>query len=141
MWALLFYYNQPSKNSSKPLRNQGEKYPLTIVTADAQYKSPNNNLIARGNIVYGHLGNSNALTKVNNNSSSASGYPNSTVAETAVSYAAEVGYNVGSFFSRKAPRIYPFVRYEYYNPMQSVEKGSNKLADRRLQKGRDYGWP
>ena len=129
-----FYYNQPSKNSSKPLRNQGEKYPLTIVTADAQYKSPNNNLIARGNIVYGHLGNSNALTKVNNNSSSASGYPNSTVAETAVSYAAEVGYNVGSFFSRKAPRIYPFVRYEYYNPMQSVEKGSNKLADRRLQK-------
>ena len=110
-----FYYNQPSKNSSKPLRNQGEKYPLTIVTADAQYKSPNNNLIARGNIVYGHLGNSNALTKVNNNSSSASGYPNSTVAETAVSYAAEVGY-------------------EYYNPMQSVEKGSNKLADRRLQK-------
>ena len=83
-----FYYNQPSKNSSKPLRNQGEKYPLTIVTADAQYKSPNNNLIARGNIVYG----------------------------------------------RKAPRIYPFVRYEYYNPMQSVEKGSNKLADRRLQK-------
>ena len=50
-----FYYNQPSKNSSKPLRNQGEKYPLTIVTADAQYKSPNNNLIARGNIVYGHL--------------------------------------------------------------------------------------
>ena len=129
-----FYYNQPSKNSSKPLRNQGEKYPLTIVTADVQYKSPNNNLIARGNIVYGHLGNSNALTKVNNNSSSASGYPNSTVAETAVSYAAEVGYNVGSFFSRKAPRIYPFVRYEYYNPMQSVEKGSNKLADRRLQK-------
>lgn len=117
-----FYYNQPSKNSSKPLRNQGEKYPLTIVTADAQYKSPNNNWIARGNIVYGHLGNSNALTKVNNNSSSASGYPNSTVAETAVSYAAEVGYNVGSFFSRKAPRIYPFVRYEYYNPMQSVEK-------------------
>ena len=75
-----FYYNQPSKNSSKPLRNQGEKYPLTIVTADAQYKSPNNNLIARGNIVYGHLGNSNALTKVNNNSSSASVYPNSTSA-------------------------------------------------------------
>ena len=33
-----FYYNQPSKNSSKPLRNQGEKYPLTIVTATLNIK-------------------------------------------------------------------------------------------------------
>ena len=129
-----FYYNQPSKNGSKPSRNRDYKYPLTIVTADAQYKSPSGNLLARGNVVYGHLGNSARLTSVNNGSSSASGYPNSTVAETAVSYAAEVGYNVGSFFRGKDLRLYPFFRYEYYNPMQSVEAGKGLLADKRLQK-------
>lgn len=130
-----FYYNQPSKNSSKPSYNRDYKYPLTIVTADAQYKSPNNNLIARGNIVYGHLGNSDQLANVNSHSTGASGYPTTPMAETAVSYGAEIGYNIGSFFTSLKPiKLYPFFRYEYYNPMQSMEKGSVKLADRRLQK-------
>lgn len=130
-----FYYNQPSKNASKPNRNRDYRYPLTIVTADAQYKSPNQRLIARGNIVYGHLGNSDLLANVNSSSTGVSGYPTTPVAETAVSYAAEVGYNIGSFFATKKPlKLYPFLRYEYYNPMQSMEEGSLKLADRRLQK-------
>lgn len=128
-----FYYNETSKNSSKPNRNINNKYPVTIVTVDAQYKSPNNNLIARGNIVYGHLGNSAKLAKTNAGSSSASGYPTTPMGETAVSYAAEVGYNAGSFFHTET-KLYPFVRYEYYNPMQSMEKGSISLRDRRLQK-------
>ena len=108
---------------------------MTIVTADAQYKSPTNNLIARGNIVYGHLGNSDLLATVNSHSTGASGYPTTPMAETAVSYGAEIGYNIGSFFTSLKPiKLYPFFRYEYYNPMQSMEKGSVKLADRRLQK-------
>ena len=77
-----------------------------------QYKGFNNNLIVRGNAVYGNLGASGALTTINNSSSAASGYPNTTVAQNAVSYGGEAGYNIGSFFHSKAPRIYPFIRYE-----------------------------
>lgn len=126
-----FYYDQTAKNGSKPKRNTGYDFPVTIVTADAQYKSVNNNLIARANFIWGHLAESGALTKINNKSSAASGYPNTTVAQRAVSFGGEAGYNVGSFFGDKAPRIYPFVRYEYYNPMEKTEKGF--LADKRFQ--------
>ena len=103
------------------------------MTADAEYKSPNQNLIARANFVWGHLGESAILSEINRKSSSASGYPTKPVAEKAVSYAGEVGYNVGSFFGGKAPRIYPFVRYEYYNPMEDVEPNKGQLADKRFQ--------
>lgn len=126
-----FYYDQTAKNGSKPKRNTGYDFPVTIVTADAQYKSKKNLLIARANFIWGHLGESGALTKINNKSSAASGYPNTTVAQRAVSFGGEAGYNVGAFFGGKAPRIYPFVRYEYYNPMEDTEKGF--LADKRFQ--------
>lgn len=125
------YYNQTAKNASKPSRNVGYTFPVTIFTADAQYKSTNNNLIARANIVYGHLDGSGALSDINKQSSGASGYPHTTVAKNAVSYAAETGYNIGSLFSEKVPRIYPFIRYEYYNPMEETVKG--KLTDKRFQ--------
>lgn len=98
-----------------------------------QYKGFNNNLIVRGNAVYGNLGASGALTTINNSSSAASGYPNTTVAQNAVSYGGEAGYNIGSFFHSKAPRIYPFIRYEYYNPMEKAEANTGLLADKRFQ--------
>ena len=126
-----FYYNQTAKNSSNPTRNVGHKFPVTIFTADAQYKSPKNNLIARANMVYGNLGEATSLSTINRKSSSATGYPTTDVGKNAVSYGGEVGYNVGSLFCSKAPRIYPFVRYEYYNPMEKA--GYKKVADKRLQ--------
>ena len=128
-----FYYNQTAKNGTKPWRNTGYKFPVTIVTGDLQYKGFNNNLIVRGNAVYGNLGASGALTTINNSSSAASGYPNTTVAQNAVSYGGEAGYNIGSFFHSKAPRIYPFIRYEYYNPMEKTEANTGLLADKRFQ--------
>ncbi|WP_342989975.1 MULTISPECIES: hypothetical protein [Bacteroides] len=128
-----FYYNQTAKNGTKPWRNTGYKFPVTIVTGDLQYKGFNNNLIVRGNAVYGNLGASGALTTINNSSSAASGYPNTTVAQNAVSYGGEAGYNISSFFNSKAPRIYPFIRYEYYNPMEKTEANTGLLADKRFQ--------
>lgn len=92
-------------------------------------------MIARANIIYGNLEDSDALTSINNGSSNASGYPKSTVAKNAISYGGEVGYNIGSFCGKKAPKIYPFVRYEFYSPMYKMEKGGNvKVADKRLEK-------
>lgn len=126
-----FYYNQTAKNSTKPSRNADHTFPVTIVTADAQYKSPNNNFIARANMVYGNLGGSAALSKINKGSTKVTGYPTTPVAKNAVSYAGEAGYNIGNLFGEKAPRIYPFLRYEYYNPMEKTE--GSVLADKRFQ--------
>lgn len=124
-----FYFNRSAKNASKPNRTSKWKNDVTIVSADAQYKT--RNFIARANIIYGNLGESAELSKENMNSPGTSGYPHTVIAKNAVSYAAEAGYNIGSFFGEKAPRIYPFVRYEYYNPM---EKTAGKIvADKRFQ--------
>lgn len=125
------YYNQTAKNSTKPDRNVNHTFPVTIITGDAQYKSPNNNFIARANMVYGNLGGSAALSKINKGSNKTTGYPTTPVAKNAVSYAGEAGYNIGSLFGEKAPRIYPFLRYEYYNPMEKTE--GSVLADKRFQ--------
>ncbi len=123
------YYNQSSKNASKPQKTSHMKNIVNIVSADAQYK--NRNLTARANVVYGTLGDSEALSKTNRSNTKASGYPRTDVASAALSYGGEVGYNVGSFFGAKAPRIYPFARYEYYNPMEKTQ--GKVLADKRLE--------
>ncbi len=137
--ASLYYNAKPTRNASKPNKNLNSSTgkwidaPVTIFTADAEYRGMKGNLIARANAVYGNVQESLALTNVNKRLSSATGYPRTPVGKAAVSYAGEVGYNVGSFFGggRKSPRIYPFVRYEYYNPMEKTVEGIT--ADRRLQ--------
>lgn len=124
------YFNRTSKNAAKPTRTSGYNFDVTILTADAQYKT--RNLTARANIVYGNLSDSQKLSSINQNNTGSSGYPHTDVAKNAVSYAAEIGYNVSSFFPKKSsPRIYPFVRYEYYNPMEKTQ--SSILADKRMQ--------
>ena len=56
-----------------------------------------------------------------------------TVAKNAASYAGEIGYNVVSLFndSKNAIRVFPFVRYEYYNTIEDVADGIT--ADRRFK--------
>lgn len=126
-----FYYNRTAKNASKPTRTSGLEADVTILTLDAQYKSKN--LIARANGVYGDLTDSYQLNRVIAQMSSSTGYPRTTVGKSAVSYGAEVGYNIVSLFSQKekAPRIFPFARYEYYNTMEDVATGIT--ADKRYK--------
>lgn len=123
------YYNKTGKNSNKPQFMTGIDAPVTIFTADAQYKSKN--IIARGNIVYGNIGETTELNTANKRLSSSSGYSRTPVAKNAVSYAAEAGYNISSFLGEKVAPIFPFLRYEYYNPQEKTEK--EMVADKRLQ--------
>ena len=122
------YFNRTAKNASKTTRTSGHDFDVTILTADAQYQSKN--LTARANFVYGNLGESRALSSINRGNTGSSGYPHTDVAKNAVSYAAEAGYNIGSFFGGKA-RVYPFLRYEYYNPMEKTQ--GDVLADKRMK--------
>ncbi len=125
------YYNRTAKNASKPSKTSDLQADVTIFTVDAQYKG--RNLIARGNVVYGNLTDSYLLNRRIAQMSSNTGYMRTTVGKNAVSCGGEIGYNVVSLFnaSEKAVRIFPFLRYEYYNTMERVAEGIT--ADNRFR--------
>lgn len=107
------------------------KIPFTIWSADAQYI--NKYVTARANILSGNLPKADNVSEANSMLSNNSPYSRLTpVAKRAVSYGGEVGINVAAISSiAKCPVIYPFARYEYYNPQEKVI-GSH-VADNRLQ--------
>ncbi|MDD3040348.1 porin [Bacteroides sp.] len=128
-----FYYcvNAGSNSDKAATYSKIGSIPVRIYTADAQYL--NKYVTARGNIVYGNLGNSAALSGKNTQLSNLSPYSRITpIAKNAVSYAGEVGVNIRSIFNNsKIPVIYPFARYEYYNPQEKGEK--RQTMDKRNQ--------
>ncbi len=53
------------------------------------------------------------------------------IAKNVISYGAEAGLNVASLVKSKFPVIYPYARYEYYNPQY---RGSGRQTmDKRLE--------
>lgn len=128
-----FYYCADAGKNSDKIHDYSEigKVPVRIYSADLQYK--NRFVTVRGNMVYGNMGNSDGVTMVNKRLANKSPYSKLTpVAKTAVSYGGEVGLNISSFFkSEKCPVIYPFARYEYYNPQEKMAKGL--VAEKRNQ--------
>ncbi len=102
------------------------KIPVKILTYDAQYR--NRYMAARGNFMIGSVENSKAVNMRNGRLPNASPYARKTpVGSTAMSYGAEVGVNLKSVFGvPKMPTLYPFVRYEYFNPQYRVAKGYSK---------------
>ena len=131
--ASFYYCADAGSNSDKPdTYSSVGKIPLRIFTADAQYR--NKYVIARGNVVYGNLGSSTGVSQVNIKLSNKSQYSRVVpVAKNAVSYAAEAGLNISAFFknNKKVPVIYPFARYEYYNPQEKGETG--QIMEKRCQ--------
>ena len=108
------------------------KIPVKIFSADAQFR--NRFVTARANVVYGEIGESAALSKLNARLPNASPYSKmGPIAKNAVSYAAEAGVNLSAFFkeNKKMPVIYPFARYEYYNPQEKGESG--QTMEKRCQ--------
>ncbi len=131
--ASFYYCADAGANSDKEQTYSSYgKIPVRIFTADAQYR--NKYVTARGNILYGNLGNSLGVSQANVKLSNKSPYSRlAPVAKNAVSYAAEAGINIRSVFggNKKIPVIYPFARYEYYNPQEKGEKG--QTMEKRCQ--------
>lgn len=129
----MYYCNDAGANSDKTTTYAGVgRIPVRIYTADLQFR--NKYVTARGNILYGNLGNSKELSNWNGKQSSKSPYSKLTpIAKNAVSYGGEVGINIRSFFKEntKIPTIYPFARYEYYNPQEKGESG--QTMEKRCQ--------
>lgn len=121
------------KNSNFPHYYSTFKVPVRIYTADAQYMG--RWVTARANIVHGNIGNTVKLTRSTLGRTSAAYSGNTPVAKYAVSYGGELGINIGNFFHAKKPlRIYPFARYEYYNPQEKLDdRWVGEVEDPRCQ--------
>ncbi|MDR3246933.1 MAG: hypothetical protein LBT50_10965 [Prevotellaceae bacterium] len=118
------YYNKTAKNSSKPNAMSGLDGAVSIISADAQYRT--NNIIARANVIYGNVTDSKAIFDVNRRYFRGTGYSITPFGAAALTYAGEAGYNILSFFDVKS-KLFPFVRYEYYNTGQKIETGAQEL--------------
>ncbi len=91
---------------------------VMIGSLDATYK--NRNVLARGNVIYGHLGDSYQISTVNKRMPSASPSPRTDVASDAWSWFAEAGYDVLSFFKNRSytgDKLYLYAHCGYYNSM------------------------
>ena len=133
-----YYLRDAGKNAIKPYKYNSLSLPVRLYSADAEYK--NKYVVARGNFLYGNVGNVDKLAKTAGFTgakytliiTSPSGMLSGTIPyHEAVSYAAEVGINIGAFIPSKKPiKILPFARYEYYNPQW---KDDVKTSDPRTE--------
>lgn len=126
-----FYYCRDAGSNSDKEHTYSEigRIPVAIGTWDARYR--NRFVTARANVTYGYVGNSAGLSDINRRLSNKSPYSRLVpVAKNALSYGAEVGFNMASVI-RKCPVIYPFARYEYYNPQ--YRGGGGQAMDKRLE--------
>lgn len=127
-----YYCRDVTANTDKPYKYSAVgRSGLAIASADAQFK--NRFVTARANLIYGALENSGKIGAVSlsNKSSYYQGVLRK-VAKNALAYGAEVGVNLRSVLSAPlCPVIYPFARYEYYNPQERAVRGGT--VERRNQ--------
>ncbi|MDR0511083.1 MAG: hypothetical protein LBH06_08330 [Rikenellaceae bacterium] len=114
------YFNKTARNASMPQKTSGIDAAVTIGTLDAQYLG--HNAVVRANLVYGHLSDALRLSQINRNISKATNFTRTPVAQQAMTWAVEAGYNVASVW-RSKQKLIPFVRYEYYNSAHKVPAG------------------
>lgn len=117
--ASLYHCSNTELNSftSKEELKNAAKHPVTLWSIDAQWLGKY--IEARASIVSGKVGNADKFAVANEHGEEAENvFP---LAKRALSYGAEVGLNLKSFFGNEnAPDVIPFVRYEYYNPMEEL---------------------
>ena len=123
------YYGKSTKNTSKPEKMDGLDGAVSIISGDFEFN--NKRIISRGNVLYGHLSDSYEIGAVNQTLSKNIQYPRTPVAQNALTYSVELGYDVMTHF-RRSGKLIPFLRYEYYNSMEKTSNGV--LADARFKR-------
>ena len=117
--ASLYHCSNTELNSFTPKEElqHTAKHPVTLWSIDAQWLGKY--VEARADIVSGKVGNADKFSVAHEPGEAA--VPEFPLAKRALSYGAEVGLNLKSFFGNEnAPDVIPFVRYEYYNPMEEL---------------------
>jgi hypothetical protein len=126
------YFGYSFNNNIQP--TAAEKYKnvkgaVSIASIDFEYKAPR--IIARGYCDYGHLGNSEEISKYNKSLTKNSPSPRTNVASDAVCTGMEAGYDIFPFLNIHSitpaeRKLYIFGRYEYYD---SMYKTAANIAD------------
>lgn len=116
--GLSAYVNDAAAN--RPKNDMSESAYVTLVEAHITYDE--NNLRFNAVALYGNLENSNIVSRKNAKLSNNLGVKRNAVGQNAVGFSAEVGYNVLPFLApTSSQKLYPFVRYDYYDTMHDVE--------------------
>ena len=126
-----FYYcDNAGKNADKLITYKAYgQIPVRIWSFDGQYVGKY--LTARANIITGNLAHANDISAANRLYSSKSPYDRTPlVAKCALTYSAELGINLKSFFPNVEhfPVIYPFAHYTYYNTQEKGETGTLQIG-------------
>lgn len=129
--SLSGYAGNSFKNTLAPTESDRYKdVKGTVMIGAFDFCYNNRNLIVRGNVDYGHLTDSYAITKFNMSLRKDSVSPQQQVASDAVAAGIEAGYDVFSGISSlSGQKLYVFGRYDMYDSMFRVADG-----------GTDYQW-
>jgi hypothetical protein len=119
------YYGYSALNSLKWERYDAKNVngSVGIGTLDAVYDA--HNVLARTNIVYGHLVNSYAISMINKGLPSAGPSPKTDIASDVLSYYVEAGYNILSLFpdvKNKGDKLYVYGHYGFYDSMYKTDE-------------------
>jgi len=112
------YFGFSAKNTLKPERYGDVNGSVTVGAFDAVYNA--HHILARTNVIYGHLGDSYTISRTNRNMPSASPSPRTDVASDVLSWYVEAGYDLLSFAGKrpaKDARLYLYGHYGYYDSM------------------------
>jgi hypothetical protein len=119
-WGVSAYYGYSFNNSIQP--STAEKYAkikgaVGIGAFDFEYKK--RRVIARGYFDYGHLSDSEEISKYNKGLTKYSPSPRTNVASDAIATGVEAGYDVFPWLCRTAEnrQLFVFGKYEYYDSM------------------------
>lgn len=127
------YFGFSAGNSLKSERYKDINGAVTVGALDAVYD--NHHILARANLLYGHLGDSYTISKVNKKMPSASPSPRTDVASDVLSWYIEAGYDLLSLFTNRKhtdDRLYAYAHYGFYDSMyKTVESISPKQWSRK----------
>lgn len=126
------FFNPNSGKNTEKFLNYNNMNPINvfIYSFDAQYI--NKYVTARANVVHGHVSQTSEINGTSVSAGSPYGTRKRGMGSHALTYSAEVGVNIASFFpGTKLPNIYPYAHYDYYNPQETTVMGT--VADPRTQ--------
>jgi hypothetical protein len=120
------YFGYSALNSLKwdRYKNNNVEGELGIGALDAVYKK--RRILARANLIYGHLSDSRKISEINKKLPAASPSPRTDVASDVLSYYAEVGYDVLPFFKdtkNSNEKLYVYGHYGFYDSMYKTAEG------------------
>lgn len=123
-------------------RYDGTKGTVTIGAFDFHYDA--HNWVIRGNFDYGHLTDSDIITRYNQSLTESSPSPKQAVASDAIAVGAEAGYDIFSQIDKmrdKGHKLYVFGRYDYYDSMYKTKSSVSRYewcGRQRIAAGLNY---